>query len=207
MSRRVVGIGLVAGVLLGLAAEVQGQAANAAKGSEGSRWIVDIVHSQIDFRVSHLVGRVRGTFTDWYAVIRTSGGDWTTGSVTVRVQTASLNTGNNYRDADLRSAEFFGVDSFPVLSFEGGGIKTGPDSAITISGVVTIKGHSKPVTLSGQYRGIARDTEGHERIGFEATTALDRMDFGIGGNTIVDGTSLIGKQVDLTIALEAVRVN
>jgi polyisoprenoid-binding protein YceI len=199
-------IGLVAGSLLGLGTGAQGQAA-AAVGGQGSRWVVDIVHSQIDFRVSHLVGRVRGTFTDWYAVIRTSGPDWTTGSVSVRVQTSSLNTGNSYRDADLRSNEFFAVDSFPVLSFEGGGIQTGPDSSITISGVVTIKGHSKPVTLSGQYRGIARDAEGHERIGFEATTSLDRMDFGIGGNTLVNGTHLIGKQVDLTIALEAVQVD
>ena len=84
--------------------------------------MVDVVHSQIDFRVRHLVGRVRGTFTNWYAIIVTGNRDWLQGKVNVTVQTASLNTGNAYRDADLRSQRFFGVDSFPEMTFLGTGI-------------------------------------------------------------------------------------
>jgi polyisoprenoid-binding protein YceI len=78
-----------------------------------TKWVVDMVHSQVDFGVRHLVGRVRGTFTKWYATLITKEGDWKLGTVDVSVQTASLNTGNSYRDDDLRSDRFFSVGRFP----------------------------------------------------------------------------------------------
>jgi polyisoprenoid-binding protein YceI len=171
-----------------------------------TRWIVDIVHSQIDFRVRHLLGRVRGTFTNWYAVILTEDRDWRHGRVNVTVQTASLNTGNNYRDADLRSPRFFGVDSFPEMTFLGTGIAAG-DTTVEIVGLMTIKAHTRPVTLKGTYRGIAKDDQGHERIAFEASASLDRRDFGIDWDATVGSNSLIGNEVEITIAIEAARVN
>ncbi len=168
--------------------------------------MVDVVHSQIDFRVRHLVGRVRGTFTNWYAIIVTGNRDWLQGKVNVTVQTASLNTGNAYRDADLRSQRFFGVDSFPEMTFLGTGIAA-TDTTIEIIGLLTIKAHTRPVTFRGTYRGVAKDAQGQERIAFEATTTLDRRDFGITWNATVGETSLIGNEAEITIALEAVRVN
>lgn len=170
-----------------------------------TRWIVDIVHSQIDFRVRHLLGRVRGTFTNWYAVILTEDRDWRHGRVNVTVQTTSLNTGNSYRDADLRSPRFFGVDSFPEMTFLGTGIAAS-DTTVEIIGLMTIKAHTRPVTLKGTYRGIANDGQGHERIAFEASATLDRRDFGIDWNATVGSNSLIGNEVEITIAIEAVRV-
>ncbi len=177
----------------------------AAQAAE-SKWVVDMVHSQVDFAVRHLVGRVRGTFERWYAVLSTPSGDWRNGTVTVTVQTASLNTGNAYRDADLRSDRFFAVTRYPTMTFEGTGFVV-TDSALTVNGMLTIKGHTKRVSLAGQYRGIAKDTEGHERIAFEATGAVDRRDFDISWNEKVAGTEMIGDTVQITIALEAVRAN
>ena len=171
-----------------------------------AKWVVDMVHSQVDFAVRHLVGRVRGTFERWYAVLSTPAGDWRNGTVTVRVQTASLNTGNAYRDADLRSDRFFAVTRYPTMTFEGTGFVV-TDSALTVNGMLTIKGHTKPVSLAGQYRGIAKDSEGHERIAFEATGAVDRRDFDISWNEKVAGTEMIGDTVQITIGLEAVRAN
>ena len=171
-----------------------------------AKWVVDMVHSQVDFAVRHLVGRVRGTFGRWYAVLSTPAGDWRNGTVTVRVQTASLNTGNAYRDADLRSDRFFAVTRYPTMIFEGTGFVV-TDSALTVNGMLTIKGHTKPVALAGQYRGIAKDSEGHERIAFEATGAVDRRDFDISWNEKVAGTEMIGDTVQITIGLEAVRAN
>jgi polyisoprenoid-binding protein YceI len=81
------------------------------------------------------------------------------------------------------------------------------DSTVVLMGVLTIKGHARPVTLSGQYRGIAEDREGHERIAFDATTTVDRRDYGISWNETVAGSPLIGNEVDITIAIEAVRVD
>lgn len=171
-----------------------------------TRWVMDMVHSQVDFAVRHLVGRVRGTFERWYAVLSTPSGDWRSGTVKVTIQTASLNTGNAYRDEDLRSDRFFAVTRYPTMTFEGTGFVV-TDSALTVNGILTIKGHSKPVALTGQYRGVAKDPEGHERIAFEATGAVDRRDFAITWNEKVAGTEMIGDTVQITIGLEAVRAN
>ena len=92
------------------------------------------------------------------------------------------------------------------MTFEGTGFVV-TDSALTVNGMLTIKGHTKRVALAGQYRGIAKDAEGHERIAFEATGAVDRRDFDISWNEKVAGTEMIGDTVQITIGLEAVRAN
>ena len=171
-----------------------------------TRWVVDPVHSQVDFRVRHLVGRVRGTFRDWYGLLVTRDTDWTAGTVSVSAQTRSLDTGNALRDADLRSNRFFAVDSFPSLTFRSTGIRTS-DSTVQVRGILTIKGHAHPVVLTGQFLGIGRDAEGHQRIGFDASTTVDRRDYGMEWNQTVGGRDLIGNDVEISIAIEAVRVN
>ena len=203
MNRRLAAI--IAGSLLVLLTAVASAPALPPRAVE-TKWVVDMVHSQVDFGIRHLVGRVRGTFDRWYAVLTTEQGDWPLGTVSVTVQTASLNTGNAYRDADLRSDRFFAVRRYPTMTFEGTGMAVA-DSTVQVMGVLTIKGHSKPVTLSGQYRGIAKDQEGHQRIAFEVTGEVDRRDFDIAWNETVAGAEMIGNTVQLTIAIEAVRAN
>lgn len=171
-----------------------------------TKWVVDMVHSQVDFGVRHLVGRVRGNFSKWYAVLSTEEGGWKVGIVNVSIQTASLSTGNAYRDADLRSDRFFAVNRYPKMTFQGSGFAA-TDSTAEIVGLLTIKGHSKPVVLTGRYRGIAKDGEGHERIAFEVSGVVDRRDFGITWNETIAGTELIGNDVEITIGIEAVRVD
>jgi polyisoprenoid-binding protein YceI len=171
-----------------------------------TKWVVDMVHSQVAFGVRHLVGQVRGTFGQWYAVIATRDGDWKLGTVNVTVQTASLNTGNRFRDDDLRSDRFFAVGRYPAMTFKGTGFAVA-DSTLDLHGILTIKGKSKPVTLSGRYRGVVKGPDGHERIGFEATGTVDRRDFDISWNETVGGAELIGNTVEVTIGIEAARVN
>lgn len=174
--------------------------------STGTRWTVDPVHSQVDFRVRHLVGRVRGTFDDWYGVIVTQDDDWTRGTVNVAVQTRSVNTGNAHRDADLRSDRFFAADSYPRMMFESTGI-VATDSTVEIGGILTIRGRSRHVVLTGQYRGTARDYVGEKRIAFDASTVVDRREFGLDYSEVVNGVPGIGNEVEVTIAIEAIRVN
>jgi len=162
------------------------------------------VHSQVEFGIRHLLGRVRGSFSRWYGVIATQNADWTHGTVNVKVQTASINTGNAYRDADLRSPRFLDSDSFPAMTFESTDIKA-TDSTVVIGGLLTLKGHTRHVVLKGQFRGIGKDQEGKERIAFDASTVLDRRDFGINYNQLVEGSKMIGDDVEITIALEAVK--
>lgn len=212
IRRPAVAVGLaVAALALCVPGRAGAQAVAAARASQkpaavGTRWVVDPVHSQVDFRIRHLVGRVRGTFTNWYGVVVTKDKDWTHGTVNVQVQTKSIETGNGYRDADLRSPRFFHSDSFPAMTFESTGI-VATDSTVELGGILTIKGKAKHVTLTGQYRGIGKDREGHERIAFDATTMVDRRDFGIGWSDLMDQVTDIGTDVEITIALEAVRVS
>ena len=202
----VASLGLI-GLILGPPA-ARGQAFAARASSRppetGTRWVVDPVHSQIDFRVRHLAGRVQGTFIDWSGVIVTKDRDWTHGTVNVSAQTASLSTGNANRDAHLRSDRFFAVDSFPMLTFESTGI-VATDSTVEIGGILTIRGRARRVLLSGQFHGVARDAEGHERIAFDASTRINRRDFGITWTDFVGANTTIGDEVEITIAIEAVR--
>ncbi|HTS87781.1 MAG TPA: YceI family protein [Gemmatimonadales bacterium] len=202
--RRLGGGVLVAGLLLTQVAVATAQAAPAAA-ARSSHWVVDIVHSQIGFKVRHLLGRVSGTFTDWYGVILTDDHDWRHGRVNVTIQTKSLTTGNDYRDADLRSPRFFSTDSFPEIKFQGTGMAVG-DSTLDIIGLLTIKGVTHPITLRGTYQGLAEDQSGHERIAFEASAILDRRQYGIDWNATVGPNTLIGNEVEITIEMEATRV-
>lgn len=172
----------------------------------GTHWVIDPVHSQVDFRVRHMVGRVRGTFESWYGILVTNDRDWTHGTVNVTVNTRSVNTGNKYRDADLRGSNFFAADSFPTMTFESTGI-VATDSTVEIGGLLTLKGRTRHVVLAGQYRGIGRDQDGRERIAFDGTTTIDRREFGMQYNQLVDGALAIGDEVEITLAFEAVRTN
>lgn len=174
--------------------------------SNDTKWVVDLVHSQVEFGIRHLIGRVRGSFSRWYGLISTQDRDWRHGTVKVQVRTASINTGNTYRDADLRSPRFLDVERFPQMTFESTEITT-RDSTIELRGTLTLRGQSHPVVLKGTFRGIGKDLEGKERIAFEAGTHLNRHDYGINYNQLVEGTSVVGDDVEINVALEAVRAN
>lgn len=173
----------------------------------GSGWKVDPSHSEIGFRIRHLVGRVRGQFLTWDGIIVTRDTDWTHGTVNVTVQTKSINTGNPARDQDLRSPRFFAVDSFPIMTFESTGLVTSLDSSSTfeMSGLLTIRGNTHPVVFRGEYRGIQRDANGKQRVAFDGTALIHRKDFGITWNQVVEAGNLLSDEVELEIAIEAVR--
>jgi polyisoprenoid-binding protein YceI len=202
---RVAGAALAVATLSGTAAAQSTARPASATPDTRTKWVVDPVHSQVEFGIRHLMGRVRGSFTRWYGVIVTNDREWKHGTVTVQVQTASINTGNSYRDTDLRSPHFLATDSFPAMTFESTGI-VATDSTVEISGILTLRGHFHPVVLKGRFNGIGRDKEGHERIGFDTATTVDRRDYGISWNEMVEGSRMIGDDVEISISLEAVRV-
>ena len=202
---RTAGAALAILALPGTAAGQTVARASDAPPTTRTKWVADPVHSQVEFGIRHLMGRVFGTFTRWYGVNVTSDRDWKHGTVTVQVQTASINTGNGYRDTDLRSPRFLATDSFPQMTFESTGI-VATDSTVEISGILTLRGHFHPVVLKGRFNGIGRDREGHERIGFEATTVVNRRDYGINWNEMIEGSRMIGDDVEINISVEAVKV-
>jgi polyisoprenoid-binding protein YceI len=170
----------------------------------GTHWTVDGTHSEITFRIRHIVGRVRGYFREFTATLVTQGDDWSHGTVNVVVHTPSIETGNNIRDEDLRSERFFDVEHYPIITFESTGIIVEGDS-LQMGGLLTIKGHTHPVVLRGEFLGVGKDASGIQRIAFDGITTVDRRDFGLTWNQALDSTTLLSNDVEIELAVEAVR--
>jgi polyisoprenoid-binding protein YceI len=170
-----------------------------------SVWKLDPTHSELSFRIRHLVGRVRGTFADWDGAITGDPADWNSGAVEVHIRTASIDTGNENRDNDLRSDRFFGAEQFPQISFRSTSVEFRGDEG-TVTGDLTVRDVTRPVVLKAHYLGLAPGKEGRDRVGFEATATINRLDYGVKYNRAVEGGGLLlGDDVDLEFTIEAVR--
>jgi polyisoprenoid-binding protein YceI len=168
-------------------------------------WRIDPAQSELTFKIRHLVTRVTGTFTEWQGSIHGDPADWASGSVHVRIQASSIDTQNPRRDADLRSSDFFDAEKYPELTFTSSAVQVDGEH-ITIHGDLTIKGITRPVTLSGSYLGITTGTDGRVRIGFEASSTINRLDYGVSWNTAVEGGGmLLGDEVFIEMTIAAIR--
>ena len=167
-------------------------------------WTIDRVHSELSFRVRHLTGRVRGSFKDWSGTVTADPAELVAGSVSVEVKTASINTEQERRDTHLRSPDFFDAEKFPTMTFSSTKVELN-GKEIAITGNLTIKDVTRPVVLRGTFNGRITDPMGKERLGFEASTTIDRREFGLVWNRMVEGTSLVGDEVTIDLAIEAVK--
>jgi polyisoprenoid-binding protein YceI len=175
-------------------------------GADPVTWTIDTVHSEVSFRIRHLVSKVPGTFASWRGTIVADPADLKDASVDVRITTASITTRNERRDAHLRSPDFFAADSFPEISFKSKAVEVS-GSSIRITGDLTMRGVTKPVVLTGEYGGTSGPPEPRkQRIGFSVSTKINRLDYGVKYNRAVEGGGmLLGDDVDITINIEAVR--
>lgn len=173
--------------------------------STATTWQIDPSHSELSFRIRHLVGRVRGTFERWTGTVVADPASLAGGRATVAVEAASINTQNADRDAHLRTGDFFLAEQHPQLTFASRALSVQGD-AITLEGDLTIRGITKPVTFTGSYLGHTVDPWGNERIGFEVTGKVNRKEFGVSWNQALDrGGVMLGDDVEISIALEAVK--
>lgn len=168
-------------------------------------WTIDVAHSEMTFRVRHLMGRTRGSFQLWNGTLVADPARLQEGKVEVSVKTASIDTENADRDAHLRSPDFFAADSFPAITFTSTKVRVGADKKLRLDGILTIRGVSKPVTLTGTYNGAVTDPWGKQRLAFEATGRINRKDFGLAWSKVTEGVALVGDEVDIDIAIEAVK--
>jgi polyisoprenoid-binding protein YceI len=166
-------------------------------------WTIDPVHSDISFRIRHFVSKVRGTFTDWDGTITGDPADWSSGAVEVQIRTASVSTRNDRRDNDLRSPRFFAADSFPEITFRSTRVEvTGSD--VSITGDLTMRGVTRSVVLKGEYLGLAPGKDGADKVGFEATVTINRQEYGVSYNRVVEGGgTLLGDEVEISLEIEA----
>lgn len=190
-----------------LFAQAQAAAVEPASPQAAARvlaWRIDANHSDVNFRVRHLVSRVPGTFERWTADLRADPADWSSGSVSVTIDAASINTRQERRDNHLRSDDFFDVANHPTLTFRSRSVTVEGDR-LRIAGDLTIRGVTRPVVLDGEIVALTRGADGSYRVGFNATTRINRHDFGVSWNRAAEGGGVVlADDVDIEINLAAV---
>ncbi|MDP9222012.1 MAG: YceI family protein [Actinomycetota bacterium] len=167
-------------------------------------WTIDPVHSDISFTVRHMmVSKVRGKFAKVEGTIVT-GPDPLQSTATATIDLSSIDTGNEQRDAHLRSADFFSADEHPKMTYRSTGIRPeGDDWAL--DGELTIRGVTKQVPLKLEANGFGPDAYGGTRAGFTATGEINRKDFGVSWNAAIEGGGVVvGDKVQLLLEVEAV---
>ena len=168
-------------------------------------WNIDKNHSSVNFQIRHFVSKVRGSFSDFKGTITADPENWENAQIDVVINTPSISTSNERRDADLRSSNFFSVDTFPTITFKSTRIERKGDDA-KIHGVLTMRGISKDVVLDGQFNGIQKSAQGGDRVGFDATTTINRLDYGVKWNRAAEGGGvMLGDEVKIEINVEAIK--
>jgi polyisoprenoid-binding protein YceI len=170
-------------------------------------WAIDLVHSSIGFTVRHLVvSKVRGKFTRWNGTIVMDEHDLTGAQVDVSIEPASVDTGVDQRDTHLKSPDFFDAERFPAFTFKSTGVEKVQGGEFKLSGNLTLHGVSRPVVLDVEYAGSAKDPWGGVRAGFSAHGSLDRREFGLTYNQLLEaGGVVVGEKVEIDIEVEAVK--
>jgi polyisoprenoid-binding protein YceI len=171
--------------------------------SARSTWKIDPTHSELSFTIRHMISKVRGQFDVWTGTIVADPNDWSTGSVEIVAQTSTIDTNNERRDADLRSDNHFDADANPTVTFKSTKVTRLAGDSLTVAGNLTIHGITRPVVLRGHFNGMT-GTPGKRRAGFEAETTINRKDFNMNWNRIVEGSAMVGDEVRIEIDIAAV---
>ena len=168
-------------------------------------WKFDPMHTQVEFTAKHLgMMTVRGHFTDITASGNIYPDNPKASSVEVTIKTGSIRTHDERRDNDLRSSNFLQVDQFPTMTFKSTKIEpTGPNK-YNVTGNLTIKGNTRPVTLAFENLGEFNDPMMGHRIGYKAETKINRKDFGLNFNMMLDGKMIVSDEIGIFIEGEFV---
>ena len=167
---------------------------------------LDPTHTRIGFSARHaMVTTVRGSFTDFTGEAHIDTVDPESSSVSLTIQAASVNTGQGQRDGHLRTGDFFDVDTFPTLTFASTAVSRPESDVWSITGDLTIKGVTRPVTMEFEQTGSAKDPYGNLRVGFEGGTTINRTDWGLSFNAALEtGGVLVSEKVKLEFDVSAI---
>ncbi|HLA64920.1 MAG TPA: YceI family protein [Rhodothermales bacterium] len=171
-------------------------------------YTIDPSHSRMGFVVRHLgFSKVRGAFEQFEGTVRMDPSDLSTLQTAGSVQTASITTNEEKRDAHLRSADFFEADTYPTLTFTSTGVSGVSGESFTLAGDLTMRGITHPVTLQAEYLGEGGDPWGGTRVAFEAKTKVNRKDWGLNWNVALEaGGFLVSEEVEIVLEIQAVKV-
>ena len=164
---------------------------------------VDTDHTSVSFKIRHILSYVQGHFREFEGSFDYEPGKPETWKAEGTIQAASIDTNVKERDKHLRSSDFFDAEKFPTLSFKTTGVKEVTETGAKVDGLLTLHGVEKPVVLDVEIYGIAKDPWGNTRASFTATTKINRKDFGLNWNEVLEtGQVLVGEEVKITLEVE-----
>jgi polyisoprenoid-binding protein YceI len=171
------------------------------------KYILDPAHSRIGFVARHaMVTKVRGSFNDFEGTGYFDAVDPSRSQLEVTVKAASIDTRNADRDAHLRTNDFFDMETYPEIRFVSTAVEPVDETTHRVTGDLTIKGVTRPVSIDFEYTGSAVDPFGNQRLGLEGSTTVNRKDWGINWNAALDtGGVLVSEKVVLEFEVSAIR--
>jgi polyisoprenoid-binding protein YceI len=176
-------------------------------GTKIATYAIDSSHSSAEFSVKHMmISTVKGTFREIEGTIKIDEEAPERSSVEAAISTASVDTGVGMRDDDLRSENFFYVAQYPRITFRSTSVEPVDGDTWRVKGDLTIRDVTREVVLDTEFGGKVSDPWGAERIGFTAETSINRKDFGLNYNAVLEtGGVVVGDKVKITLHIEAVR--
>lgn len=175
--------------------------------TSAATYTIDADHSSVEFAVKHLmVASTRGRFRDFEGTLRLDEANPTRSEVEAVIRAASVDTGLEMRDNDLRSDNFFDADRFPEIRFRSTRVEAAPNDRWLVHGDLTIREVTREVILDTEIEGRGVGFQGEDHIGFTATTTIDRKEFGLLYNAVLEtGSLVVADRVRITLNIEAVR--
>jgi polyisoprenoid-binding protein YceI len=172
--------------------------------SQKTKWSIDPAHTEIGFKVKHLmITNVKGNFTEYKAGIYTTGDDFSTVEIDFRMDPASIETKDSKRNTHLKSADFFDIEHHKEITFLSNKVEKLDESNFELWGDLTIKGISKKIKLNVEFGGIIKDPWGVQKAGFTITGKINRKDWGLNWNTVLEtGGVLVGDTVNILCDVE-----
>lgn len=159
---------------------------------ETTKWTIDPAHSEIQFKVKHMmITTVTGSFKEFTSEVETIGTDFTTARISFQAAAASVFTNSDQRDAHLKSADFFDSEKHPWLKFESTSVEKSDDESFILSGNLTIKDITKPVKLDVEVGGIGKDPWGNLKAGFSLTGRINRKEWGLNWNAALESGGVL----------------
>jgi polyisoprenoid-binding protein YceI len=169
-----------------------------------TKWVIDPMHSEVQFKVKHLViSTVSGFFKSFEGTLETENDDFEDASISFALNIDSIDTNQSQRDEHLKSADFFDAAKHPQITFKSTSFKKTGDDEFALVGDLTIKGVTKSVKMAAEYGGSTTDFYGNTKAGFEVTGKINRKDFGLTWEGVTEaGSIVVGEDIKLLINVQ-----
>jgi len=169
-----------------------------------TKWVIDPMHSEVQFKVKHLViSTVSGFFKSFEGTLETDGDDFEDADISFALNIDSIDTNQTQRDEHLKSPEFFDAAQYPQITFKSTSFKKTDDEEYELVGDLTVKGVTKSVKLAAEFGGSTDDFYGNTKAGFEVTGKINRKDFGLTWDGVTEaGSIVVGEDIKLLINIQ-----